>query len=62
MCRAENQERFLKEQKFESCGYRLVVGHILAKDEVGVRFSLTAQKQEGESIAFDDYGFSVREN
>lgn len=25
------------------CGYRLVVGHVLAKDEVGVRFSLSAQ-------------------
>ena len=26
------------------CGYRLVVGHVLAKDEVGVRFSLPAPK------------------
>ena len=24
-------------------GYRLVVGHVLAKDEIGVRFSLPAQ-------------------
>ena len=26
----------------EICGYRLVVGRVLAKDEVGVRFSLPA--------------------
>ena len=26
------------------CGYGLVVEHVLAKDETGVRFSLAAQK------------------
>ncbi len=28
-----------------SRGYRLVVGHVLAKDEVGVRFSLPAPSE-----------------
>ena len=29
---------------FNVCGYGLVVEHILAKDETGVRFSLSAQR------------------
>ena len=32
---------------FLYCGYRLVVGRVLAKDEVGVRFSLAAPGTNG---------------
>ncbi len=32
------------------CGYCLVVGHVFAKDEAGVRFSLPAQNTSETSI------------
>ncbi len=34
---------FIKKIK---CGYSLMVGRVLAKDELGVRFSLPAQSNE----------------
>ena len=39
-----NSNKLSYTKRYRYCGYRLVVGHVLAKDEVGVRFSLPAQK------------------
>lgn len=47
--------------RFENtCGYRLVVGRVLAKDEVGVRFSLPAQIGYEEGLGIKVEQLSLR--